>query len=109
MCRKAWWSSISQRAGSGACLRTGAHPIPAITSSIPADASPRPPSRWSSMRYAIGPQRTPPSDEGDHEGSGLVARLLVERVAFGQDVELVDLLGPVRRLDLLHRDRHRLL
>ena len=41
--------------------------------------------------------------------SDLVPWLFVERVALGEDIGLVDFLGPIRRFDLFHRDRHRLL
>src|SRR5215475_13791436 len=107
MCRKAWCSNTSKKAASSECLRTGAHPIPAVTCSIRAADNPARPSRWWSMRCDIAPQRTRRPDERDDADSGFISRLFVERVALGKDIGFVDLFGPVPRFDLLHSDRYR--
>src|SRR5579871_2908303 len=108
MCRKDWWSNTSEKAVSSGCLRTGARPIPAIISSIRAANPPRP-SRWWSMPCAIAVQRPPPADERTYSrNSGFVSWLFIKSTALGEDVRLVDFLHPVRRLDFLHGNRHRL-
>src|SRR5690349_1661558 len=110
MCRKGWLSNTSKKAASSGCLRTGARRILDITCFIRAAANPPRPSRWWSMRCATAPQRTQPPDKRDGAGeSGFIPRLFVKRVALGENIGLVDLLVPVRCLDLLHRDRHRFL
>src|SRR5215468_6435716 len=101
---------MSKRAGSSGCLPTGARPIPAIISSIRAAGSPPRPLHWWSRRCAIAVQRAPPPDERNDTGnSGFVFGLLIKSIALGEDVRLVHFLSPVRRLDLLHCNRHRLL
>src|SRR5437868_7115702 len=70
----------------------------------------------SSKRMSPGPYSTVPRMSpllGLEIGSGklrqVVSRLLVDLLRLVHDVGLVDLLSPVVRLDLLHRDGHGLL
>src|SRR5215471_7114395 len=99
-CPKAWWKPTSPRAGSGAFSPTGARPIPAITCSTRAAGSLRRPSRSCSMRCATAPD----AENSPAPSQRVVSRLLIDRVGFAENVRLVNLLGPILRVDLLDPD-----